>query len=81
MLQGPDGQPVITRLEEASLQRVASATGGRYVRSTDGVIGIERELVSGSLDPLSSGSGGMIGVLLFVAFVSLWAEAFLLPRG
>jgi len=81
VLQGPDGQPVVTRLEEASLQRASSATGGRYVRSTDGVIEIERELVSGSLDPLSSGSDSIIGVLLFVAFVSLWAEAFLLPRG
>lgn len=81
VLQDADGQPVVTRLEEASLQEVARATGGRYVRGTDGISEIERALSSGSDEPLSSSGDSAVGILLFLAFVSLWSEAFFLPRG
>ena len=81
LLQGPDGQPVVTRLEEATLREVATATGGRYVSASDGVGSIERELARGSSEPVSSPGNAAVGALLLLAFVSLWGEGFLLPRG
>lgn len=81
VLQGPDGQPVVTRLEERALREVADATGGRYVRASEGAGVIERELTNQSSDPIASTGDVMVGALLLLAFVSLWGEGFLLPRG
>lgn len=81
VLQGPDGSPVVTRLEEASLREATSATGGEYVSASDGLGAIERELARGSSQPVSSPGDAAVGALLLLAFVSLWGEGFLLPRG
>ncbi len=81
VLQGPDGTPVVTRLEEASLREATTATGGQYVRASAGVGSIERVLARGTSDPVSSAGEAAVGALLLLAFVSLWGEGFLLPRG
>ncbi len=81
VLQGPDGNPVVTRLDERSLTQMTSATGGRYVRGSDGIAAIERELARGTRDPVTSTEDAAVAALLLLAFVSLWGEGFLLPRG
>ena len=81
VLQDADGNPVVTRLEEASLREIASATGGRYVRASDGASAIERRLASRSDDPVGATNDVWVGALLLLAFVSLWGEGFVFPRG
>ncbi|MDX1393363.1 MAG: VWA domain-containing protein [Gemmatimonadota bacterium] len=80
-LQGPDGETVITRLEEGVLQEIAAATGGRYVNGASGVDAIEREISVGDAGPLPNTGDAAVGFLLVLAFASLWGEGFLLPRG
>lgn len=80
VLQGPDGRPVVTRLEEGALREIASETGGRYVNAASGVGALEQELTAGSTPPAPGGNAG-VGLLLFFAFLALWGEGFLLPRG
>ena len=80
-LQGPDGETVITRLEAAVLQDIAAATGGRYAEGRNGIGSIENEIADADASPLPEGSDAAIGVLLLLAFVSLWGEGFLFPRG
>lgn len=84
VLQGPDGGPVVTRLDEASLMRMTTATGGRYVRGGaggEGISPVEDELARGTRDPMTSTEDVAVAALLLLAFVSLWGEGFLLPRG
>ena len=84
VLQGPDGSPVVTRLDEASLIRMTTSTGGRYVRGEsggEGLAAIEDELSRGARDPVTSTEDVAVAALLLLAFVSLWGEGFLLPRG
>ncbi|WP_419935694.1 vWA domain-containing protein [Candidatus Palauibacter sp.] len=81
VLQGPDGNPVVTRLDEASLMEMTTATGGRYVRGDEGIAEIDDELARGTRDPVTSTDDLAVAVLLLLAFVSLWGEGFLLPRG
>ncbi len=81
VLQGPDGSPVITRLNAASLRQMSLGTGGRYVDGADGIDAIERELAQGGREPLTSTDDAAVAALLLLAFVSLWGEGFLLPRG
>jgi len=81
VLQGPDGQPVVTRLEEAPLREVADATGGRYVRASEGAGAVERALTTASTDPAVSTGDLAVAALLLLAFVSLWGEGFVFPRG
>lgn len=81
VLTDADGQPVVTRLEEGALREIASSTGGRYIRGDDGTSDIEGEVAAGPRNPVSSGGDAAVGILLMLAFVSLWGEGFLLPRG
>ncbi len=81
VLQGPGGSPVITRLNAASLRQMSLGTGGRYVDGSDGIDAIERELAQGGREPLASTEDAAVAALLLLAFVSLWGEGFLLPRG
>lgn len=80
-LEGPDGQVVITRLEQGTLQDIAVATGGRYVEGADGLSALDRELSEGSDAPVPASGDGAVGFLLVLAFASLWGEGFLFPRG
>lgn len=80
-LQGPDGQPVVSRLEAGNLRTIASETGGRYVSGTDvGVRRLRTELGQASVGETATGNP-LVSLLLISAFVSLWVEAFVLPRG
>ena len=81
VLQGPGGSPVITRLDAASLRQMSLGTGGRYVDGSDGIEAVERELAQGGREPLASTEDAAVAALLLLAFVSLWGEGFLLPRG
>ena len=84
VLQGPDGNPVVTRLDEASLIQMTTSTGGRYVRGGSGGEGldpIDDELTRGAREPVTSTEDVAVAALLLLAFVSLWGEGFLLPRG
>lgn len=77
-LRGPDGEVVVTRLEEESLRAIADTTGGVYVPgSPEGLAALLEILVVG--DPPSGGSlpGGAGMFLLLSAFGLLWAEGFL----
>ncbi len=80
VLQGPDGRPVITRLEEATLREIVAATGGTYVRGSRGTVGLER-IIADAGSSLPAGGNAGVGILLFLAFASLWGEGFLFPRG
>ncbi|MFV1987066.1 MAG: VWA domain-containing protein [Gemmatimonadota bacterium] len=80
-LQGPDGETVITRLEERVLEDLAEATGGRYVNGSGGVGAIEREISDGDVGSLPNNGNAAVGFLLVLAFASLWGEGFLFPRG
>jgi Ca-activated chloride channel family protein len=80
-LQGPDGETVITRLEEQVLQDIAVATGGRYMNGAGGIAAIEREISEGDAGPLPNSGDAVVGFLLVLAFASLWGEGFLFPRG
>lgn len=80
-LQGPDGETVITRLQEQVLQDIALATGGRYVNGRSGVGAIEGEISDGDAGPLENTGDAAVAFLLIVAFASLWGEGFLFPRG
>lgn len=80
-LAGPDGRPVVTRLEEETLRTIARSTGGRYASGDEGDVGrLARELGRAD-DPVPSAGSPVASALLLLAFVSLWGEAFLLPRG
>jgi len=77
-LRDVDGQPVVSRLEEASLRRVAAATGGLYVPAGEqGVEALLRRLPGGQQ---RSASAAAVLALLLVAFAALFAEAFLFRR-
>ncbi len=77
-LRDADGQPVVSRLDESSLRRVAAATGGLYVPANEaGVDALLRRLPR-----LGAGgdSGTVALALLLVAFGALFAEAYLFRR-
>lgn len=81
-LRGPDGEVVVTRLEEAVLRGVAETTGGTYVPgSTDGMGPLARRILEGEAptDPPRPGEGSTL--LLLAGFGLLWGEAFLFRRG
>ena len=79
LLRSRDGQPVVTRLEEEPLRRIALMTGGAYANFRDGTDQIERELAS-ARGAAPAGRAGVMALLL-LAFLCLWAEGFALPRG
>ncbi|MGH7542031.1 MAG: vWA domain-containing protein, partial [Gemmatimonadota bacterium] len=81
LLEGPDGTVVVSRLEEGTLRRISRATNGRYVEGdADGLRRVASEL--GEADAALPASGSPVAsALLLLAFVSLWGEAFLIPRG
>lgn len=79
-LEGPDGQPVVSRLEDGALREIAAATGGLYVDAAEGIGGLERAISEGS-DPIPAPDDAAVGFLLVLAFASLWGEGFLFPRG
>ena len=77
-LRDPNGQPVVSRLEESALRRVATATGGLYVPAGDeGVDALVRRLPGGSRRSTSAST--VLGLLL-VAFAALFAEAYMFRR-
>lgn len=77
-LRDAEGRPVVSRLEEPSLRKVAAATGGLYVPASDaGVDALLQRLPKlGS----GSGSGATTLALLLVSFGALFAEAYLFRR-
>ena len=75
-LRDADGSPVVSRLEQESLRRIAAATGGIYVPGTEaGVEALVRRL-PGTRSP----GAGRAGLLLLIAFLALFAEAYLFRR-
>lgn len=77
-LRDAEGQPVVSRLEESVLRRVAAATGGLYVPAGDeGVDALVRRLPGGNR---RSASGTAVLALLLIAFAALFAEAYLFRR-
>lgn len=77
-LRGPDGEVVVTRLEEESLRAIADTTGGVYVPGSQEGLAALMEVLAAA-DPGSGGSrpGGAAMFLLLSAFGLLWAEGFL----
>lgn len=79
-LRDPEGQPVVTRLEEAALRRIAAATGGLYLPGTPaGVDRLLREIVGEGRGRVPAGLP--LEPLLLLAFLLLWADGFLFRRG
>ena len=64
-----------------SLRQMSLGTGGYYVDGSDGTDAIEREVAEGGREGLTSTDDVAVAALLLLAFVSLWGEGFLLPRG
>jgi Ca-activated chloride channel family protein len=80
-LQGPDGQPVVSRLEAGNLRTIASETSGRYLPGVESSVRrLRSELGQAGVGETASGNP-LVSLLLITAFVSLWVEAFVLPRG
>jgi Ca-activated chloride channel family protein len=80
-LQDSEGRPVISRLEAGNLRTIATQTSGRYLPGIEASVGrLGNELGGSGMGDAASGSA-LVSVLLLTAFVSLWIEAFLLPRG
>jgi Ca-activated chloride channel family protein len=80
-LQGPDGQPVVSRLEAGNLRTIAGETRGRYLPGTEASLRrLRGDLGTAGTGETATGNP-LVSLLLITAFVSLWAEAFLLPRG
>lgn len=80
-LRGPDGEVVVTRLEEGVLREVARVTGGTYAPGTaEGVGALARRLRAA--EPPSPGAPPAgATLLLLAAFGLLWVEGFLLRSG
>jgi len=79
-LTGPEGDVVVTALQEERLRTIADATGGLYVPATPGGIARLGERLAGVSGP-GEGRGSAASLLLFAAFGLLWAEAFLFRSG
>lgn len=81
-LRGPDGEVVVSRLEEGVLRQIAEATGGMYLPdSTDGLADVAARLMASAGPTGGSGPGGGAGGwLLLAGFCLLWTEAFLFRR-
>lgn len=77
-LRDAEGGPVVSRLEEESLRRLASETGGLYVQA--GEPGIEALLRRLPRSGEESASGRGVPLLLMLAFGALFAEAYLFRR-
>ncbi|MCL7956869.1 MAG: VWA domain-containing protein [marine benthic group bacterium] len=77
-LRDSDGLPVVSRLEEESLRRVASETGGLYVQATES--GIDALLARLPRSADETGAGSAVPLLLMLAFGALFAEAYLFRR-
>lgn len=75
-LRDADGQPVVTRLEEAALRRIAAATGGIYVPGTEAGIDALVRRLPGARTP----GAARTALLLLAAFLALFAEAYLFRR-
>lgn len=81
-LRGPDGEVVVTRLEEAALRRIAGETGGIYVPgSIDGMGALARRIMASDVAPVERGPAEGSTLLLLAGFWLLWTEAFLFRRG
>ncbi len=79
-LRGPDGEIVISRLDEATLRTIADATGGLYARGSSNAVGrLTQEI--GNSAPAGDRGLGATSLLLLFGFVALWADAFLFSRG
>jgi len=81
-LRDPDGQVVVSRLEEGALR--ALATGGHGVYVPGFPVGIRlllREMGFGEHEAATNAGGAMVHPLLLLAFLLLWGEAYLTRRG
>ena len=80
-LRGPDGEIVVTRLEEAALRTLSEETGGSYMIGTsDNLAALIASITADGAQAVEAGSG-MLSLLLLAGFVLLWGEAFLFSRG
>jgi Ca-activated chloride channel family protein len=77
-LRDSEGSPVVSRLEEESLRRVAAETGGLYVPADEP--GIDALLQRLPRSGEEAGAGRAVSLLLFLAFGALFAEAYLFRR-
>jgi Ca-activated chloride channel homolog len=75
-LRDAQGAPVVSRLEEASLRRIASETGGVFVSGTEAGIDALVRRLPGAEAP----DAARAGLLLLVAFLALFGEAYLFRR-
>lgn len=80
-LRGPDGEIVITKLEENALRTIAGETGGHYMLGTSSNIGQLVADLGAPTSPASEAGGGIVGLLLLLGFGLLWGEAFAFSRG
>ncbi len=81
-LRDPEGEVVVTRLEEEALRRIAGETGGRYLAGEPGpVAALAAEVAAGAPRGRSAGGAGLGAAgWLLVAMALLWLEAFGLRR-
>ncbi|MGC9317447.1 MAG: VWA domain-containing protein [Armatimonadota bacterium] len=70
--RGPDGEVVVSRLDEQTLREVAEAGNGSYVRASDGGIPVDR-----IYSELSRREGRIVGTYQFTEY----AERYQLPLG
>lgn len=81
-LRGPDGEVVVTRLEEETMRRIAETTGGAYVPGVGADMGgLARRLMASDVGPARPRPGEGAALLLLAGFGLLWTEAFLFRRG
>ena len=86
-LRDDEGNVVTTRLDEATLLRIAEATGGRYVRVAPGVTGFDElmeEIAAGDGSELESREitqfEEQYQIFLALALALLFAEALVPER-
>jgi Ca-activated chloride channel family protein len=80
-LRGPDGEVVISRLDEATLRTIADATDGLYARGSSSAVGRLTEEIGRSSQTGDRAGLGATSLLLLFGFLALWADAFLFSRG
>ncbi|MFQ5690213.1 MAG: VWA domain-containing protein [Gemmatimonadota bacterium] len=81
LLRAPDGEFVVTRLEDDALRQIARTTGGAYFPgATASVEALLRRVSRADAAPSRSGTAPA-NLFLLLAFGFLWAEAFLFSRG
>lgn len=80
-LRGPDGEVVISRLDELTLRTIADATGGLYARASSNAVGRVTQEIGSSARAGEQAGPTATSLLLLFGFLALWADAFLFSRG